>query len=374
MTAKMMQTRRRVQTSLKKLLEKSPVVGGIVGLADGTIAVPRTENHIWVRIEGARYSIYNNRVAHLAGVPVLVGYEDYNPDFLQVLAYDYHAAPTALFPPEVPPHAWTHLFYGGQDPVFIYLRAFLPLCPGITGDFEVTVWPGMYPTEEDGWIWIESTPVDLSSYIPGVIGFRYVLIYLDADGVVLVAQSSIEPEVGLEDIPGLPENCFAICAVRLYKYQSYISDTATDSDLIDLRFPQSVSGGHTHIYPEINLALGELTDVELTLLADQDVIRYDVATNLWKNTDIAEVIAESTVGADHIHGTFETYGDGTKRDFILPNLYNPLSTEIFINGLRQRFLIEWDELNEDTVRFAVAPEQADLVTINFIIELSDVIF
>lgn len=370
MTIKLIETRRKVQTSLAKMLETDLAIGGILGLEDGTLAVPGVTNHVWVRIEGSRYSVYNNRVAHLAGVPVLVGYEDHNPDLLQVLDYDYHSAPTATFPPRVPPHAWTHLFYGGSDPVFIYLRAFLPLCPGITDSLEVTIWPGMYLTP-DGWVWVESTPVDLSSYVPTTLGYRYVLIYVDVGGVIQTIQGSVKSDLDLGDIPELPIDCFAVCAVRLYKYQSYIIDTATESDLIDLRFPQ-VLGTHTHEPSDIDLSLGELNDVELSSLTDQDVIRYEEVSELWKNVPLVEAVGE-VIGQSHIHASFETYGNGAKRIFILPNIYEPITTEVFVNGLRQRFEIEWIEYSDDEIKFGEAPLQDDLIIVNYVPETEAVV-
>ena len=369
----------KIKNVLRGLLKKKEnrlfLTSALAGDGHGNVEVPDDPKNIYVRASGQVLVIFNNRVKVLEDTPLWIGYERANPQLLQVLSLNYGSLTgTGLWiPPEIGQHGWTHTLYaehGGYDIVWVEQRQFLPLSISVTGDFEITIYRGIILTE-NGWREIDRQTVDLTSSIPSTVDrYRFALIYIDPDGEILVEDGALsETALTEEDIPIPGDGCYGICAVKLRKYQEEILDTSQQTDIVDLRFPQASAGAHTHIFPEIDLSFGELNDVEITLPADQDVVRYEIGSGLWKNVPLAEIIQETEVGDDHVHASFETYGNGTQREFVLPNIYEPVTTEVFINGLRQRFMIEWEELDEDLIQFNRIPLQGDLITVNYIPEI-----
>lgn len=374
--------REKIKNVLRGLLEKKEdrlfLTSALVGDGQGKVQVSGDPKRIYVRASGEVLVVFNNRIHADEDTPIWIGYERSNPQLLQVLSLNYGSLTPgdSWIPPEIGEHGWTHRLYaehGGNDIVWIEQRQFLPLSMGVSGDFEITIYPGTILTD-DGWKLIYSQTVDLTPYIPDSGGTsRFAMIYLDQDGNVLVEAGVLTASLTIDDIPIPDEGCYGLCAIKLSKWQTAITDNSEETDIVDLRFPQSLPGAHSHDALQVELDFDDLGDVEVPTPADLDIARYEAATGKWKNTPLADAAAEDPDSQTHIHATLETYGDGVQRVFILPNNYEPLTTEVFINGLRQRFEIEWDELSEDSIKMGEAPHLDDLVTINYVPEVEAVV-
>jgi len=237
--------RYRIRQATKKIVQPAPVVmRGLAGKGDGsTVNVSGMSRYIWVRVNGVRMAVYNNRVTAAYDLPVLVGYDEINPQLLQVLGFDY-GAQSDSFPAgfSVPLHGETHRIFsptGGNDIVWVELRQFLPLSVTASG-MDVNIYPGNVPIG-NSWVYMAATAVDLTTYVP-LTGQCYALIYIDSAGAVQVVDGTPTANpLNLDDIPVLPDAGLAICAVHLYAGQTTIRDSVAATDIIDLRFPGRTS-------------------------------------------------------------------------------------------------------------------------------------
>ena len=374
--------REKIKNALRGLLKEKEdrlfLTSALAGDGQGNIEVPGDPRKIYVRASGQVLVVFNNRLTVREDTPIWIGLKKNQTQLIQVLSLNYGSTvPGSWVPPEIAEHGWTHQLYaehGGNDIVWIEQRQFLPLSAALTGDYELTIYPGVLLTE-NGWKVIASQEVDLTSSIPeDVSKYRFALVYIDPDGIVQIEDGAlVSTNPTMADIPIPDEGCYGIYAVRLWSSQGSLTDSRESSDLVDLRFPQSLPGAHTHEAPQVDMDLDDLGDVEAPSPDDQDIIRYELASTTWKSTSLAEIGAESPDSQTHIHAALETYGDGVQRVFILPNNYEPLTTEVFINGLRLRFEIEWNEFSEDSIKLVEAPHQDDLLTVNHVPEVKSVV-
>jgi hypothetical protein len=249
-----LRTRRTVNSGILATKEtKLKRWPGVVGDNFGNVFVPGGENKIYVRVAGKGIvEVFNNSVAAQYGLAVIVGYSKEDPDKLQVLSVRTGSpagvgggAGTAFAPASR--YRWMDAA-GGQDPVYIELRQFMPLRPGMGG--------GMLLQIYRGWVWtgdafalIPTQTINLGSdsYIPTNSGkAALVLVTIDDTAAIVLTKSA---EVDIVDVPTLaipipPAGTVAvIAAVRVYYGQTDILEARTNTDIIDLRFAYSNPGG-----------------------------------------------------------------------------------------------------------------------------------
>jgi len=235
----------------KRLSDKQDVLRatpGILGDISGAVAVPGRPNYVYVRLMGvagdAPAEVYNNRVANLANLPVLVGYDPLQPNLLQVLstrAISRQGEDDKSSPSGVQPHHLSHEYPTGSDIVWVQLMQFLPFRVFPAGGLSISVYRGVVYAG-GAWRKLEETVThDLASYVPTTNGKAcFVLVTLDNSATVTFTKGS---EVNLADlagtdIPAAPAGTsLVLAAIRLYAGQTAINESTTNLDIYDLRWP-----------------------------------------------------------------------------------------------------------------------------------------
>ena len=235
----------------KRLSDKQDVLRatpGILGDISGNVAVPGRPNYVYVRLMGvsgdALAEVYNNRVANLANLPVLVGYDPLQPNLMQVLstrAISRQGGDDNSNLAIVHPHHLSHEYPTGSDIVWVQLMQFLPFRVFPAGGLNISVYRGVVYTG-GAWRKLEETVThDLSSFVPATEGKAcFVLVTLDNTATVTFTKGS---EVNLADlagtdIPAAPAGtALVLAAIRLYAGQTAINESTTNLDIYDLRWP-----------------------------------------------------------------------------------------------------------------------------------------
>ncbi|MCK9599040.1 MAG: hypothetical protein M0R06_08375 [Sphaerochaeta sp.] len=260
--------RRELQQALKNKLskkaEKQTVWNGFLGNLDGNVAVPGKPNYVYVTTNDGQVSeVYNKVAPAIANLPVSIGFDpsQENSDLLEVLsirnlprfgttdaAYHtdgHHAS-----------HEWMNKD-GNTDVVYVHLRQFMPLRPTIVRPYGIYIWPSMMQIA-GVWQAVGGSTVDLIDYKPAphtavsgsAAAALFVLLSISAtSGSVIITAGSTKTvgTLAVADIPAVPTNNTPICAVRLYGFQDFISESRLSTDLIDMRLgiPKLANG----VYP-----------------------------------------------------------------------------------------------------------------------------
>jgi hypothetical protein len=242
-----LRTRRAIDSGILATKEtKLKRWAGVVGDKFGNVIVPGDENKVYVRVTGKGVvPVFNNSVASQYGLAVIVGYSKEDPDKLQILSVRTGSpagvgggAGMAYAPASR--YRWMDAA-GGQDPLYVELRQFMPLRPGMGGGMLVQIYRG--------WVWtgtafalIPTQNIDLArnSYVPTTTGkAALVLITIDDTAAVVLTKSD---EVDIADIPttAIPTppagTAFVVAAVRVYYGQTAIKEARTNTDIVDLRY------------------------------------------------------------------------------------------------------------------------------------------
>lgn len=215
-----------------------------IGLDDGTVFPdPNNKRIIWVTyFNGDTAQVLNHRVASKPNVLVLVGYDPVQfPNRLQVLGmWDvYQDAQWGGIVSHADDHGWL-----GRDPLWIRGEQFLPaLVIPVAGQLKVIVYPiallGML-----GWrVFTSQTIVDISASVP-TTGYRYGLLvmhkfggFVIRDGVIVKSRSLLTED--RIPVPTAGDN--VIAALVLYKGQTQLLKNKRGSDILDLRFSNTIS-------------------------------------------------------------------------------------------------------------------------------------
>jgi hypothetical protein len=224
----------------------------------GTVQVPGRPEYIYVRIQGIKTVVYNDRIGDAYDNQMLmVGYDDVNPDLFQVLDTRKHeGVDLSGYYGRVSRHHWRHEYgnlQGGDDVVYSDIRQIMPLRVGAGTGISVYFWPGMI-LDYDGWS-LGGMPYSLSllSYQPTTAGYAcWVLIGWDEhEGKLYYLKSAEKDSVSAlyhSDIPIPPTNIEPLAAIRLYQGQTVIDDAGGYmSDIVDLRLavkPGATNPGH----------------------------------------------------------------------------------------------------------------------------------
>ena len=224
---------------------------GRLGNNYGTVKVPDAENLVYVRVAGkGTVRAFNNVSDYQYGRAVIVGYSKEDPDKLQVLSVrtsqsgGIGGGSGTQFAP-ASRYRWMDLA-GGEDPVYIELRQFMPLRPGMGGGMNLQISRGIVRTST-GFALFPTQNVDLTSYIPTTSGkAALVLVTIDDSATIICTKSSEEDIVDIPNlaIPTPPTGTIRVlAAVRVYVDQTDILEARTNTDLVDLRFADYVISG-----------------------------------------------------------------------------------------------------------------------------------
>lgn len=248
----------RVQRMLLDMLSAYqpvlPKFPALLGDGHGTVSVSGKPNFVYIRIgaegEDGLSVAFNQTVPLRDGLPIIVGYRAEQPQLFQVLALrEVYAGTGQASPPQVVPHARTHEFpmlddpdADGSDMGHWHWRQLRGLRTVIVSSFTVRLEPWLM-ARSDGYQWIAAQTLDLTEDKPSS-GARYVLTYIDQDGVFKKRAGTVVPasSLSIEDHAPMPEvGEFPSALVRLYRGQIELEETTESQDVIDVRWPWAVS-------------------------------------------------------------------------------------------------------------------------------------
>lgn len=235
------------QTFTKRLSNytlKAEPIPARIGLDDGTVFPdPNNKRIIWVTyFNGDTAQVLNHRVASKPNVLVLVGYDPVQfPNRLQVLGmWDiYQDAQWGGIVSHADDHGWL-----GRDPLWIRGEQFLPaLVVPVSGQLKVIVYPIALLGSLSWKLITVQTTVDVSASVPAT-GYRYGLLVMNSLGALVIRDGVIVKSRSLltEDripVPTAGDN--VIAALVLYKGQTQLLKNKRGSDILDLRFSNTIS-------------------------------------------------------------------------------------------------------------------------------------
>jgi hypothetical protein len=258
-----------LKSKLHKFRLHPKVFPAIMGDDNGNVKVKNRANYVYVRISGQpATAIFNNRVAPMLDLPVMVGYDDAEPTKFQVLSVREFAGKFNGTQGNVnlttPAHHKTHEWFvdgGGNDVVFVQQRQFLPMRPAANNTTQLLVYRG-FGYMNNNWVGVTGQYFDVADAIPWT-GAYFGLIYVDTDGTLDMLTGTLKnlATLGIGDIPKPIVGTIPIAAVRMYGGQTGISEFKDATDLVDLRQnylgmpPTGSSGGGGHIIYDEGVAI-----------------------------------------------------------------------------------------------------------------------
>lgn len=226
---------------------------------------------------GEVLQVINRRVPNQPYAHVMVGFESPKSKILQVLrGRDVYGELDEKV--QIPYHAETHQF-PGEDTVWVREDQFTHLLVYPSDGMTVQIYGGIIRAyDNSGWIVVKNQTLDLTASVPSSAGAKWGLIEVDENGdasVTLSAAVGSKSLLAVGDIPDPSET--PIAAVKLYYGQTEVRRDGSVSDIIDLRFGNSVGiGGGTVKY------FDDLLDVDAGSPSDNDVPFYNSSTGMWE--------------------------------------------------------------------------------------------
>ena len=248
----MTNTNNKLEVKIKKaqsnrLAEYEPLPGRWVGQLGNNAGVLQNPayppGYVFVRDQhGNLLTVYNSLVPNVAGLFVIYGYDNTESKLLQVLAQwtSYQNQPFISLPTHGTTHTWPNV-----DTVYIRGEQFFPylLRTSATAGLTTMLYGG-YVKSVAGWVYVPTQTIDLTAHVPAS-GAIAVLVSVNTSGTVILTDGGTQttPElITASDFPATPANSKSIAAVRLFASQLAIQQTATYSDIFDLRFSNGDGG------------------------------------------------------------------------------------------------------------------------------------
>lgn len=245
----------------KALKEKESKLSRSIGkLGDGfgNLYFDDTRTIVWVRFgETKAIPVFCNRVAPENELQVVVGYAPEQPLLYQVLS-TYSDKPGGENAGTLGGYAPARRYEwlapkGGQDPLYVHLRAFTPLGIYVSHptSMSVQLMRGMIINASKTPIEVPAATSDHTAYIPTTEGKAVLVLHtIDNDGVNVETVSAefdidaLMPEGDrFANVPALPtDTVFVRGLVRVYYGQTKIQEGRTNRDIIDMRFPGFYGG------------------------------------------------------------------------------------------------------------------------------------
>jgi len=216
----------------------------VTGWTDGSLSSADRPNYIKVHFydDDSEAEVYNESVPTAYGIQVYVYKGVDNVMRARYPSLNYIIKDMWLS--FVKNHAINHGTYS-VDPLYIQPRAFLPLHPYVSGDWDVTVKPGWIIFGDQPY-WFAGETMSLDQHRP-TTGARYVLLsagLVDIEGVMTVKMivtlgTDKNSVVAPDDFPKIPAGTAPICAIKASRSKRKLVDKETGGDITDLR----LSGG-----------------------------------------------------------------------------------------------------------------------------------
>lgn len=250
--------KKKFTKTLSKKESRLPRTIGKLGDGYGNLYVDDTRTIVWVRFgETKAIPVFCNRVAPENELQVVVGYSPEQPKLYQVLS-TYSDKPGGENAGTLGGYAPAKRYEwlapkGGQDPLYVHLRAFTPLGIYVSHppSMSVQLMRGMIINASKTPIEVPAATSDHTAYIPTTEGKAVLVLHtVDNDGNNVETVSSefdidlLMPEGDrFANVPALPtDTVFVRGLVRVYYGQTKIQEGRTNRDIIDMRFPGFYGG------------------------------------------------------------------------------------------------------------------------------------
>lgn len=209
----------------------------LFGVTDGP--VPGSPNLVYVMVPGSPAPLVaqnNGMVRNEKGWPVVVGWDKFNPRTLQVLQVQPNAnlnSGTGTTSKHGPTH-----YYTGTDPAPIHTLQITPLLVFAKTGFVIGINTGEVLTTT-GVKRAYASTYDVTSHKPGAGQARWLLVQVTDDALITLKDGTLAAaytDLVTELIPSPDTGCKWIAAIKLYDGQTAITQTATQQDIVDMRF------------------------------------------------------------------------------------------------------------------------------------------
>lgn len=243
-------TRAALSGAFQKKQDRLEAKPGVLGdEKTGDVWIDGRPNYVYVRMIGQPIAeVYNKRVPPLLDLPVMVGYDPYEPNLWQVLgirSLNRYGEDDDTLQYSTGHHAETHRYMGsgpggGEDILWVEGRQVLPWRITPAGTLTISIYRN---TAYIGGVMqsIYDESVDLSAYQPSTEGKAcLVLITVDSSGAITeTAGADVDIEdLAFSDAPAIPAGTeYVLGAVRLYYGQTVIRESRVVTDVYQARWP-----------------------------------------------------------------------------------------------------------------------------------------
>jgi len=281
-----------------------------MGDASGLVKADKFNNVYVIRHDASVMKVRNTRVPNVARLPVLVGYAKDNPTLLQVLRMvDSYLDPPY---PAVPEHAETMHSRWGYDPVFITADQILDGLAFPAADTGLVIQLRGLKYYMNGARLLDNMLIDFTAYVP-VTGACWVLAEVDENKVITLrsgASVAMREMLTPADIPLVVAGQKPLFALKMYKGQTYITQSRLVEDIFDMRWLGISSGGGATsiLWDDIIGARAGVISVIDTLGMGGDGFRFAVGGRL---AVVANVDSPLIVARDVLIYSWHVYLENT---------------------------------------------------------------
>ena len=304
-------------TSISKTIRKAPHKN------EWTATIVSEGSKPWRTIirfdNGQEMEVYNNRMATIPNLKVIVGTDPTMPGELHVLR------------PNDAERSWNYWVvnhhksheYPNHDTVWTFGGQIMPFNVLPAGAFTVTVYCDDALRGDGEWVKGTTATIDLAASVP-TVGARFVLIEIDETGAIVTTDGDVVDDrylLTFADIPEPTTGRFSTFAVMLYDGQDELRrDTryGKRNDFVDLRWGNwNRAGGGTGTF---DLA-AEIHAADASALSDADEFGFwENAANALRKITWANIIAAldalyATVSHSHAHNDTTSKQGGTTGEY-----------------------------------------------------------
>lgn len=345
------QLRDRLQKTLGRKRDKPVWFHAFTGRADGVVEVPGLDGYIYVTDWPGIVHIALNEIAptNPAGLPVRVGYGDYDSLVLRVLGIlnPWPQSTWSKLRSHHTTHEWPH-----ADTVWVQGPQ---IVAGGLVSRKIANTVRVYPIRlamNDGSIkFIQRQDIDLDSHVPATGAVWVVISFSRVDGTLLVEDLGAQPTgnksaLMLTDIPAATENYTRIAAVAMSAGQAAIVQNANQNDIVDLRWGPSQSGAGGGGAGSFT----DLDDVPNSYVGEEfKIVRVNGAA-----TGLEFVAASNSIAMVKEDWTDQV--DGVETNFVTAYAFIPDTLVVIDSGVSEMLSVTEDSLTHDNFDLDYAPQ------------------
>lgn len=234
--------RSNLKSRFDEKLDTITTISAVIGDGEGNVWVSGRDKYVYCRTASGIEQVLCTKIQPEHGMWVTIGVDPMDPPEKQVLTAENYmpgSSNSGIVTGPAPAIRYQWMANGGgQDPLFVELRQFLPLRVGVYLGMLIEIYAGAFKYGTSR-ITVSRQTKNLSSHIPSTAGkAAAVLITIDSSGTVVATKGS-EVDIAnlaITDIPAAPAGTvLELAAVRVYNGQTAVQESRVNTDIIDLR-------------------------------------------------------------------------------------------------------------------------------------------